>query len=320
MTIDKAKRVLLTEADAVRALAERLGKEFVSAIEILKNCKGKVVVTGLGKSGLVGQKISATFASTGTPSFFLHPAEGLHGDLGMLSKGDVVLALSNSGETEEVVNLIPYFRRLGLSLIAMTGRMDSSLAKAADVALDVSVKEEACPYNLVPTASSTAMLALGDALALALLEEKGFKPEDFAMLHPAGTLGKKLLLKVSDLMRTGDQLPVVSPEAAMKNVILVMSSKMLGHTAVVENGKLTGVISDGDLRRAMEKFPNLLELKAKDIMTKNPKAIAPDALAAEALSRMEKHSITALLVCDDPESKRLAGIIHLHDLLKSGVV
>ena len=320
MTIDKAKRVLLIESDAIRALAERIGPEFVSAIKTLKVCQGKVVVTGLGKSGLVGQKISATFASTGTPSFFLHPAEGLHGDVGMLSKGDVVLALSNSGETEDVLELAPFFRRLSLPLIVMTGRMDSSLAKAADVALDVSVKEEACPYNLVPTASTTAMLAMGDALALALLEEKGFKPEDFAMLHPGGSLGKRLLLKVRDLMRAGSQLPVVAPKAAMKEVILSMSSKMLGHTVVATKGKIQGVISDGDLRRAIEKFPNLFELKAQDIMTRNPKRISPEALAAEALARMEKHSITALLVATDSDPDQLAGIIHLHDLLKAGVV
>ena len=320
MTKDIAKKVLLIESEAIRALADRIGAEFEKAVQILKSCKGKVVVTGLGKSGLVGQKIAATFASTGTPSFFLHPAEGLHGDVGMLSKGDVVLALSNSGETEEVVKLIPYFRRLALPLIAMTGRLESTLAKSADAVLDVSVKEEACPYNLVPTASTTAMLAMGDALALSLFEEKGFKPEDFAVLHPAGALGKKLLLKVSDVMRSGEQTPMVSPEAPMKEVILVISSKMLGHAAVVEAGKILGVISDGDLRRAMEKFPNLFELKAKDIMTKNPKAISPEALAAEALARMEKHSITALLVCDDPVSKKLLGIIHLHDLLKAGVV
>jgi arabinose-5-phosphate isomerase len=320
MPTDIAKRVLLIESDAVRALAERLGPEFEKAVRILKECQGKVVVTGLGKSGLVGQKIAATFASTGTPSFFLHPAEGLHGDLGMLSKSDVVLALSNSGETEELLKLVPYFRRLGLLLVVMTGRTDSTLAGAADVVLDVSVKEEACPYKLVPTASTTAMLAMGDALALALLEEKGFKPEDFAVLHPAGALGKKLLLKVSDLMRKGEQLPVVSPEAGMKEVILTMSSKMLGHTAVVEGGKLAGVISDGDLRRAMEKYPDLLQLKAGDIMTRNPKSISPEALAAEALSRMEKHSITALLVVDSPGTNHLIGIIHLHDLLKAGVV
>jgi len=319
MNINNAKKVLIIESEAIRDLADRLGQEFFRAIDILKSCKGKVVVTGLGKSGLVGQKIAATFASTGTPSFFLHPAEGLHGDLGMLSKGDVVLALSNSGETEEVVKLIPYFRRLALPLIAMTGRLDSTVAKSADAVIDVSVKEEACPYNLVPTASTTAMLAMGDALALSLFEEKGFKPEDFAVLHPAGALGKKLLLKVSDVMRSGEQTPMVSPEAPMKEVILVISSKMLGHAAVAEAGKILGVISDGDLRRAMEKFPNLFELKANDIMTKNPKAIGPDALAAEALARMEKHSITALLVSDNPESKNLLGIIHLHDLLKAGV-
>ncbi len=320
MTVNMAKRVLLIEADALRALAERLGEEFVRAIQILKACSGKLVVTGLGKSGLVGRKISATFASTGTPSFFLHPVEALHGDIGMLSKGDVVLALSNRGETGEILQLIPYFKRLELPVIAMLGRTDSTLAKSAEVILDVSVKEEACPYNLVPTASTTAMLAMGDALALALLEEKGFQPEDFALLHPAGALGRKLLLKVSDLMRAGKELPSVSPEAGMKEVILEMSSKMLGHTAVADQGNLLGVIADGDLRRAMEKYPDLLKKKAKDIMTENSKTTTPDALAVDALSRMEKHKITALLVCESADSRRLVGIIHLHDLLKAGVV
>jgi arabinose-5-phosphate isomerase len=320
MSINLAKRVLLIEAEALREMAQRLGDEFLRAIKILKACSGKVVITGLGKSGLVGQKISATFASTGTPSFFLHPAEGLHGDIGMLSRGDVILALSNSGETEELIKMIPYFKRLELPLLAMTGNLESTLAKSAEVVLDVSVKEEACPYNLVPTASTTAMLAMGDALALALLEEKGFKPEDFALLHPAGALGKKLLLKVSDLMHTGDEIPIVKPTTPMKEVILTMSSKMLGHTSVLDKGKLVGVISDGDLRRAMEKYPDIFKKKAKDIMTKNPKIISPDALAVDALSRMEKMKITSLLVCDDPEGKHLVGIIHLHDLLKAGVV
>ena len=320
MTLKRAKRVLLIEAEAVRTLAERLGEDFLHALEILKNCLGKVVVTGMGKSGLVCQKIAATFASTGTPAFFLHPAEGLHGDLGMVSRGDVVLALSNSGETEEILELLPYFRRFSLPLIAMVGRKESTLAKNADVVLDVSVKEEACPYNLVPTASTTAMLAMGDALALALLEVRGFKPEDFALRHPAGSLGKKLLLRVADLMHTGEQIPIVSPDASMKEVILEMSSKMLGHTAVVEEGKLVGVISDGDLRRAMERFPDVFERTAREIMTPHPKTIHPEALAVEALAKMEKHSITSLLVCDDPENQHLIGIIHLHDLLKAGVV
>jgi len=320
MTLERAKRVLLIEAEAVRTLAERLGEDFLRALEILKNCSGKVVVTGMGKSGLVCQKVAATFASTGTPAFFLHPAEGLHGDLGMVSRGDVVLALSNSGETEEILELLPYFRRFSLPLIAMVGRKESTLAKNADVVLDVSVKEEACPYNLVPTASTTAMLAMGDALALALLEERGFKPEDFALRHPAGSLGKKLLLRVADLMHTGEQIPIVSPDASMKEVILEMSSKMLGHTAVVEEGKLVGVISDGDLRRAMERFPDVFERTAREIMTPHPKTIHPEALAGEALAKMEKHSITSLLVCDDPENQHLTGIIHLHDLLKAGVV
>lgn len=319
MTIDRAKRVLLLEAEAVRAIAERLGEEFKSAIEVLNECHGKVVVIGLGKSGLVGQKVSATFSSTGTPSFFLHPAEGLHGDVGMLSRGDAALALSNSGETEEVIKLVPYLRRLGIPLIAMTGDRKSTLARSSDVVLDVGVKEEACPYNLVPTASTTAMLAMGDALALALLERKGFKEQDFAMLHPAGSIGKRLL-RVSDLMRTGKELPKVSPGAGMKRVVMEMSSKMLGHTAVVDKGRLVGVISDGDLRRAMQKHPRIISRTARDIMTKNPKSIPPDTLAAAALEKMETHSITLLLVCDDRAGKNLVGVIHLHDLLKAGVV
>ncbi len=319
MSVEKGKRVLEIEAAAVKELALRLGEEFVRAVDLLSSCEGKVVVIGLGKSGLVGQKVSATFSSTGTPSFFLHPAEGLHGDVGMLSRGDVALVLSNSGETDEVIKLIPYFRRLGISLIAMTGNKDSTLAKASDVVLDVSVKEEACPYNLVPTASTTAMLAMGDALALALFERKGFKEDDFARLHPAGALGRKLL-RVSDLMHTGDEIPKVSPEAGMKEVILEMSSKMLGHTAVMDKGRLVGIVSDGDLRRAMEKFPDVFSRTAGDLMTKDPKTIPQDMLAAAALQKMESHSITLLLVCDEEQGKNLVGILHLHDLLKAGVV
>lgn len=320
MSIEKGKRVLEIEARALAELAGRLDEDFVSAVDLLSSCRGKLIVTGMGKSGLVAKKIAATFSSTGTPAFFLHSAEGVHGDLGVVSRDDLVIAVSNSGETEELLRLIPFFKRVGIRMIALVGRMESSLAKAADVAVDVSVKEEACPLNLVPTASTTAVMAMGDALALALLERKGFNQDDFARLHPAGSLGRKLLLRVSDLMHTGSAMPEVSPDAGIKEVIIEMSSKMLGHAAVVEKGKLVGIISDGDLRRSIEKHPDIFSKKARDIMTSHPKSITPDMLAAEALKTMEKHSITLLLVCDDQRGENLAGVIHLHDLLKAGVV
>ncbi len=320
MSIDRGRRVLEIEAEALAELSRRLGEEFVQAVDLLGECEGKLILTGMGKSGLVAQKIAGTFASTGTPAFFLHPAEGVHGDLGLVSKNDLVLAVSNSGETEELIRLIPFFKRMGIKMIALVGRVESSLARAADLAIDVSVKEEACPLNLTPTASTTAVMAMGDALALALLERKGFNQEDFARIHPAGTLGRRLLLRVSDLMHTGEEIPRVALDAGMKEVIIEMSSRMLGHTAVVKEGKLEGVISDGDLRRAMERYPDVFFRTAKDIMTRGPKTILPDMLAAAALREMESHSITSLLVCDDEAGENLIGIIHLHDLLKAGVV
>jgi arabinose-5-phosphate isomerase len=320
MSIEKGKRILEIEAEAVRELAHRLGEEFVQAVDLLSACQGKLIVTGMGKSGLVAQKIAGTFSSTGTPAFFLHSAEAHHGDLGVISRHDIVIAVSNSGETEDLIRLIPFFKRMGIKMIALVGNMESTLARAADVSIDVSVKEEACPYNLVPTASTTAMMAMGDALALALLERKGFSQDDFARLHPAGALGRKLLLRVSDLMHTGREIPKVSPEASMKEVIIEMSSKMLGHAAVVDKGKLLGIISDGDLRRAMEKYPDVFQKRARDIMSESPKTIPPETLAAAALQKMESHSITSLLVCDDEAGENLIGIIHLHDLLKAGVV
>lgn len=318
MVIEKAKKVLTIEAEAVAALRDRINGSFVKAVELIYSCKGKVVVTGVGKSGLIGQKIASTLASTGTPSFFMHPAEGVHGDLGMLSRGDMVIAISNSGESEEVSQILPVVKRLGLPLIAMTGNMNSTLAKSGDVVLDVSVKEEACPLGLAPTASTTATLAMGDALAIAVLDKRGFEKEDFAFLHPGGSLGKSLILRVSDIMHTGDAIPLVNEKTLMREALFEITSKRLGITGVVDNrGTLTGAITDGDLRRAMEKGIDIMSKTAIDIMTKNPKRIEADALAAEALHKMEKHSITAMFAMD---GDRVSGIVHLHDLLKAGLV
>ncbi|HEX9113465.1 MAG TPA: KpsF/GutQ family sugar-phosphate isomerase [Nitrospirota bacterium] len=320
---EQAKRVLRIEADAVAALIDRIDERFEQAVAMILDCKGRVVVTGMGKSGLIGKKIAATLASTGTPALFLHPAEGIHGDLGMVTRGDTVIALSNSGETEEVARMLPALKRLGIKLIALTGNADSTLAKNSDVVIDVGVKEEACPLGLAPTASTTATLAMGDALAVALLDKRGFREEDFACFHPGGTLGKRLLLRVQDLMHTGDAIPVVSEATLIKDAIYEISSKKMGVTSVLDSaGKLVGVISDGDLRRWMERTEktgeNLLAKKAKDIMTKNPKVTKREALAAEAVSIMERNSITCLIVTD--RDAKPEGVIHLHDLLKAGVV
>ncbi|MFA5073018.1 MAG: KpsF/GutQ family sugar-phosphate isomerase [Nitrospirota bacterium] len=319
----QAKRVLQIEAEAVAALIDRIDERFEQAVNMILCCKSRVVVTGMGKSGIIGKKIAATLASTGTPTLFLHPAEGIHGDLGMVTRGDLVIALSNSGETEEIIRMLPSFKRLGIQMIALTGNVGSTLAKNCDVVIDVGVKEEACPLGLAPTASTTATLAMGDALAVSLLDQRGFKEENFACFHPGGTLGKKLLLHVSDLMHTGDSIPLVTEETMIKDAIYEISSKKIGITAVTnETGGLIGVISDGDLRRWMEKTEqtgqNLLAKSAKDIMTRNPKTISKNALAAEAVALMEKNSITSLLVVS-PDMKP-EGVIHLHDLLKAGVV
>ncbi len=318
MVIEQAKKVLKIEAEAISALTERINDSFIKAVDLICSCKGKVVVTGVGKSGLIGQKIASTLASTGTPSFFMHPAEGIHGDLGMLSRDDVVIAISNSGESDEVSQILTVVKRMGLPMIAMTGNLNSTLAKAGDTLLDISVKEEACPLGLAPTASTTATLAMGDALAVAALDKRGFKKEDFALLHPGGTLGKRLLLRVSDVMHKGKDLPLVKEETLMKEALFEITSKRLGITGVMDSkGMLTGSITDGDLRRAMEKGLDILNKKASDIMTGNPKRIGTDALAAEALQKMEQHSITSLFVMD---GEKITGIVHLHDLLKAGVV
>ncbi len=320
---EHGKRVLRIEADAVVALIDRVDEQFERAVEMILNCTGRVVVTGMGKSGLIGKKISATLASTGTPALFLHPAEGIHGDLGMVTRGDIVIALSNSGETEEISRMLPSLKRLDIKIISLTGNPDSTLAKNSDIVINVGVKEEACPLGLAPTASTTATLAMGDALAVVLLEKRGFKEEDFACFHPGGALGKRLLLRVRDLMHAGDAVPMVLEKTLIKDAIYEISSKKMGVTAVVNaSGHLVGIISDGDLRRWMEKTEktgeNLLTKKAEDIMTKNPKIIQQGALAAEAVSMMEKNSITCLIVAAGDAKPE--GVIHLHDLLKAGVV
>lgn len=318
-SIQTAKRVLKIEAHAVSSLAARLDGNFSKAIDLILNTSGKVVITGMGKSGLICQKIAATFASTGTPAFFLHPAEGVHGDLGMLMKDDVVIAVSNSGETEEITRILPLLKRMGVRLIAMTGNKKSTLAKAGDVVLDIAVQQEACPLGLAPTASTTATLAMGDALAVALLEKKGFREKDFALLHPGGSLGRRLL-KVGELMHTGGSIPIVDINASMKEVVLEITAKRLGITAVLdEQGRFAGAVTDGDLRRALEKGDDILDKRVKDIMTKNPKKIEKGTWAESALKLMEDYSITALFVYEGRREGKIVGVIHLHDLLKAGV-
>ncbi len=321
MLIETAKRVLQVEADAILALQSRLDGAFTKAVEMILACRGKVVVTGMGKSGLICQKIAATMASTGTPTFFLHPAEGIHGDLGMLAKRDGVIAISNSGGTGEVCRILPVIKRMGLPLIAMSGNPKSTLAIAGDVHLDISVAEEACPLGLAPTASTTATLAMGDALAVALLEERGFKAEDFALFHPGGALGKRLLLRVEDLMNQGPDIPLVTPETLLRDALFEITSKKLGITGVVDpQQRLLGVFTDGDLRRIMENGLDSLQKPISEVMTTSPKRILRRNLAAKALQIMESHSITSLFVFAEEQGTVPVGIVHLHDLLKAGVV
>jgi arabinose-5-phosphate isomerase len=304
---------LKIEAQALQDVFARLDDTFEKAVDILFACKGRVVVTGMGKSGLIGRKVSATLSSTGTPSFFLHPADALHGDLGMLARGDAMLAVSYGGETEEIIQLLEALKRLEAPLITLTGKIQSTLAKASEVALDVSVREEACSLNLAPTASTTVAMAVGDALAVSLLERRGFQPEDFAELHPAGRLGTKLL-RVENKMHAGDALPRVALDAPMPEVIHEMSRKGLGMTTVLEaDGRLAGILTDGDLRRLMEKHRGAtLEMTAGSAMTRNPQTIGPHVLASEALNQMEKRKITSVVVVD--EARKVLGVVHLHDL------
>lgn len=315
----RGAKVLATEAAAVSALAPRLGPAFIEACRLILACDGRVVVTGMGKSGHIANKIAATFASTGTPAFFVHPAEASHGDIGMITRRDVVLALSNSGETEELARILPVIKRIDTPLIALTGRPDSTLGRAANVVLDVSVAEEACPLNLAPTASTTAALAMGDALAVGVLEARGFTEQDFALSHPGGSLGRRLLLHVADVMRTADSLPQVAPGAPLKEGLLEMSRKGLGMTTVSDkDGKLLGVFTDGDLRRVLDRTLDLSGVSMRDVMTAQPKAVQPRMLAAEAVHLMETHRITALPVVD--ENNVVVGALNVHDLFRAGVM
>jgi arabinose-5-phosphate isomerase len=313
MSMETARRVLKIEVQALQEMQKRLDGSFEAAVELLLACKGRVVVSGMGKSGLVGRKISATLSSTGTPSFFLHPAEALHGDLGMLAKGDVLLAITYGGETQELLNLLDTLKRLEIPIVLLTGKLNSTLAEASDVIVDVSVKEEACTLNLAPTASTTVAMAVGDALAISLLERRGFQRDDFAVLHPAGRLGKKLM-RVEHLMHSGDSLPRVSPETLMPAVFHEMSAKKLGMTTVTgQDGKLAGILTDGDLRRLMEKHGGAtLALRAGECMVQSVQTILPNVLASEALNLMEKRKITSVVVVD--AQQKVIGVVHLHDL------
>lgn len=314
-----ARQVLAIEADALHALSVRLDTGFTDAVQLLLACRGRVVVSGMGKSGHIGRKIAATLASTGTPAFFMHPGEASHGDLGMIAPEDVVLALSNSGESNEIVSIVPLIKRRGAKLIAMTGNPGSTMARAADVHLNAAVDKEACPLNLAPTASTTAALALGDALAVALLDARGFSADDFARTHPGGTLGRRLLIHVRDVMHSGDELPRVGHDASLKVALFEMTSKGLGMTAVVEaDGKVAGMFTDGDLRRALEHPLDLQHARIADLMTHNPKTIRADELAVAAVEKMDTLKINGLLVVD--ADNILMGALNMHDLLKAGVV
>jgi arabinose-5-phosphate isomerase len=317
-TLALAREVLALEASEIQALATRLGDAFTQAVMLLLHCQGRVVVTGMGKSGHIGGKIASTLASTGTPAFFMHPAEASHGDLGMITKGDVVIALSNSGESDEVLAILPAIKRLGANIIAITGNDFSSLAKAADVHLSAHVSKEACPLGLAPTSSTTVTLALGDALALCVLDLRDFTAEDFARSHPGGSLGRRLIIRVQDLMRTGEEIPQVSLDVPLSVGLLEMSQKGMGLTAIVTQGKVVGVFTDGDLRRAFENNININHVKMCDLMRTNPLTIRQEQLAIDAVTLMEKHKINALLVVNDENA--LVGALNMHDLLRAKVV
>ena len=318
-SITLARQVLTIEADAVRRLADRIDEQFLAALSIILNCKGRVVVMGMGKSGHVARKIAATLASTGTAAFFVHPGEASHGDLGMIAHDDVVIALSNSGESAEITAILPLIKRRGAKLVGMSGNPVSTLARESDAHLNAAVDKEACPHNLAPTASTTAALALGDALAVALLDARGFTAEDFARTHPGGSLGRRLLVHVRDVMHGGTDLPTVKVAASLKDALLEMTRKGLGMTAVIDDaGRLAGIFTDGDLRRMLEKSVDIHAAGIAELMTKIPKTIGPDQLAVEAVERMQELKINGLLVVDDDQ--KLVGALNMHDLLKAGVV
>jgi len=314
-----ARRVLQIEAQAISDLIPRLGANFAMACELCLGCEGRVVVTGMGKSGHIAGKLAATLASTGTPAFFVHPAEASHGDLGMITRKDVVVALSNSGETAELVTLLPLLKRLAVKLITMTGQSDSTLAAAADVVLDVGVAEEACPHNLAPTASTSAALAMGDALAVALLQHRGFTEEDFALSHPGGSLGRKLVTHVADIMRTGAEIPVVTADTLLIDGLMEISSKGLGMTAITDaGGQLVGIFTDGDLRRSLDSGSDIRNATMGEVMSTGCKTAAPEMLAVEAVNLLEQYNINSLLVVDD--AGELAGALNMHDLFRAGVM
>lgn len=315
---DFGRKVIDIETKALQNLAQYINGSFSEACHLIASCTGKVIVMGMGKSGHIGNKIAATLASTGTPSFFVHPGEASHGDLGMIKKGDVVLAISNSGEASEILTLLPVIKRLGIPLISMTGKPESSMAKLAQTHLQITVEQEACPLNLAPTSSTTATLAMGDALAIALMEARGFTADDFALSHPGGALGRKLLLRIADVMHTGEMLPIVTEQATIKDALLEVSRKGLGMTAIIDSmHKLSGVFTDGDLRRLLDNRVDIHNTTIGEVMTRNPATISPQVLAAEGLKLMEDRKISGLLVTED---ERLVGAFNMHDLLKAGVM
>lgn len=319
MSRDIAREVIEKEADAIAGLLDRLDENFEKAVDAILGITGRVIVTGMGKSGIIGKKIAATFSSTGTPAVFLHPAEAIHGDLGIVTRRDIVLAISKSGDTAELHQLIPAFKRLGLTIILLSGQIDSPMAQRSDIVIDCSVPSEACPNNLVPTSSSTAAVVMGDALAIALFRKRGFSAEDFAKLHPGGALGRRLLMHVSDLMHTGDKIPVVSETTTVLQTLIVMSRGRLGTAVVLDaEGKLAGIFTDGDLRRVSERGEQFFDRPIADVMTRNPRTIKPDAILDEVLALCERYKITVLVAVD--ADNRPIGIIHLHDVLQSKLV
>ncbi len=313
------RAVVEIESQMIRNLTNRIDQNFVKACQCLLNCEGRIVVMGVGKSGHISKKIAATFASTGSPAFFIHPSEAKHGDIGMITKQDVILALSNSGESEELLSILPFIKRLDVPLITLTGKPHSTLAKAATINIDVSVEKEACPLGLAPTSSTTAALVMGDALAMAILDKRGFTEKDFALSHPGGTLGRRLLLRVDEIMHKHDEVPVVQQHASLKEALVEMTQKKLGMTTVInESLRLVGVFTDGDVRRAFDRDADIHKTQIQQVMSKNPKTISSDLLAAEALNIMETYKITSLVVVDD--STKPVGILHIHDILRAGVI